>query len=102
LTPGTIGHKIVVMARKKANAEAVGAAEFKTRCLELMDRVRETREEYVVTKHGQPVAKLVPYDAAGRTSTFFGSMRGTVLRYDAPFEPVAAHWLLEPRIEDKG
>jgi len=26
-----------------------------------MDRVRETGTEYVVTKHGRPVAKLVPY-----------------------------------------
>ncbi len=39
----------------------IGAAGFKARCLELMDRVRETGVEYIVTKHGEPVAKLVPY-----------------------------------------
>nr|MBA2260046.1 type II toxin-antitoxin system Phd/YefM family antitoxin [Acidobacteriota bacterium] len=37
----------------------VAAAEFKARCLELMDHVRETGAEYVVTKHGTPVARLV-------------------------------------------
>jgi prevent-host-death family protein len=65
----------------------MAAAEFKARCLELMDRVRETGIEYVVTKHGKPVAKLVPYAASERPS-FFGSAKGTVLRYERPFDPV--------------
>ena len=70
----------------------VGAAVFKARCLELMDRVRETREEYVVTKHGRPVAKLVPYDPPARPRSFFGAMRGTVLRYERPFDPIDGAW----------
>jgi prevent-host-death family protein len=41
----------------------VPATEFKARCLELMDRVAERRETYVITKHGRPVAKLAPVDA---------------------------------------
>ena len=65
----------------------VAAAEFKARCLELMDRVRETGVEYVITKHGTPVAKLVP--VAERTrQPFFGSMRGTVLEYERPLDPL--------------
>lgn len=40
----------------------VAATEFKARCLELMDRVAERRETYVITKRGRPVAKLVPAD----------------------------------------
>jgi prevent-host-death family protein len=80
-------------ARRQAGnlGDAVGAAEFKARCLELMDRVRETGTEYVVTKHGVPVAKLVPYVAPGRQS-FFGSMKGTVLRFDRPFDPIDADY----------
>ena len=69
----------------------VAAAEFKARCLELMDRVRETGTEYIVTKHGVPVAKLVPYVAPRRRS-FFGSMKGTVLRFDRPFDPIDADY----------
>lgn len=65
----------------------VSAAEFKATCLELMDRVRETGVEYVVTKHGKPVARLVPYTATER-ATLFGSMKGTVLGYDRPFDPI--------------
>lgn len=65
----------------------VSAAEFKATCLELMDRVREMGEEYVVTKHGRPVAKLVPYSDPEK-KPFFGSMKGTVLSYERPFDPI--------------
>jgi prevent-host-death family protein len=63
------------------------AAEFKATCLQLMDHVRETGVEYVVTKHGRPVAKLVRFEDEPATA-FFGSMRGTVLKYDRPFDPI--------------
>lgn len=56
-----------------------------------MDRVRERGVEYVVTKHGRPVAKLVPYDAVTSRS-IVGSMKGTVLQYDRPFEPLDGEW----------
>jgi prevent-host-death family protein len=69
----------------------VAAAEFKARCLELMDRVRERGEEYVVTKHGRPVAKLVPVREAGE-KPFLGCMKGTVLKYERPFDPVDGEW----------
>jgi prevent-host-death family protein len=69
----------------------VAAADFKATCLELMDRVRETRAEYVVTKHGRPVAKLVPYTEPAR-QRLLGSMKGTVLRYDRPFDPLDDEW----------
>jgi prevent-host-death family protein len=73
--------------RRRVNGSALAAAEFKARCLELMDRVRETGVEYVVTKHGTPVAKLVHYTGPQRPS-FFGSAKGTVLHYDRPLDPI--------------
>jgi prevent-host-death family protein len=69
----------------------VGSAEFKARCLELVDHVREARAEYVVTRHGRPVARLVPVQDA-RPTGFIGSMAGTVLGYDEPFDPVPGDW----------
>jgi prevent-host-death family protein len=71
----------------KPRTASYAAAEFKARCLELMDRVRETGVEYVVTKHGEPVAKLVPYTTKQPTA-FFGSLKGTVLQYERPFDPL--------------
>lgn len=43
---------------------AIKASEFKAKCLALLDEVAETRHEIVVTKHGRPIAKLVPIDRA--------------------------------------
>ena len=81
--------------RKKSSAvrepgAPVPATAFKAHCLELMDHVRETGQEVVVTKHGKPVAKLVPVPApAGRG---FGCMRGTVLWYGDVVSPTGDWW----------
>ena len=56
-----------------------------------MDRVRETGVEYVVTKHGKPVAKLVPVAEATKPS-FFGSLKGSVLKYERPFDPIDGNY----------
>jgi antitoxin (DNA-binding transcriptional repressor) of toxin-antitoxin stability system len=56
-----------------------------------IDRVGETGAEYVVTKHRPPVAKLVPFTTRERKS-LFGSMKGSVLEYERPFDPVDGEW----------
>ncbi len=38
----------------------ISASRFKAQCLALLDEVAESGEEIVVTKHGKPVARLVP------------------------------------------
>lgn len=40
----------------------VQASTFKAQCLHLLDEVAETRQSIVVTKHGKPLARLVPYE----------------------------------------
>jgi prevent-host-death family protein len=52
------------------------AAEFKAHCLAVMDEVRKTRNPVVITKRGEPVAKLVPVDA-GRDE-FIGRLEGVI------------------------
>ena len=48
----------------------ISAAEFKAKCLSLMDRVNEFHEEVIITKHGKPVAKLVPVTAVPEKPLF--------------------------------
>ena len=71
----------------RVRQEIIGAAEFKARCLELMDKVRETGTDYVITKHGVPVARLVPVTPAA-ARPLFGSMSGTVVTFDRPFDSI--------------
>jgi len=52
------------------------AGEFKNRCLALMDEVQQTGEAVLITKHGNPVAKLVPVKRTG--DDIFDSMADKV------------------------
>ena len=54
----------------------IAAGAFKARCLSLIDEVANTRAEIVITKHGKPKARIVPYD--DHPPALFGFMRGTV------------------------
>ncbi len=46
----------------KPNASTVSAGDFKARCLKLMDEVALTRRPLLITKHGRPVARVVPVE----------------------------------------
>jgi prevent-host-death family protein len=39
----------------------IAAGQFKAKCLGLMDLVNQQKKEIIITKHGQPIAKLVPF-----------------------------------------
>ena len=54
----------------------VSAGDFKARCLALMNEVRDRGGEYIITKRGEPVAKLVPVSTERRP--LLGSMKGTI------------------------
>jgi prevent-host-death family protein len=56
-------------------SRTISAGEFKARCLAIMEEVRERGGEYVITKRGTPVAKLVPMPVTRRP--LLGSMKGT-------------------------
>jgi prevent-host-death family protein len=59
-----------------ALSREISAGEFKARCLALMDKVRDGGVEYVISKRGTPVAKLVAVNQDPRP--LLGSMKGTV------------------------
>jgi len=69
----------------------ITAGEFKARCLKLMDEVRDTGREIVITKRGTPVARLVPV-VGGTESDVFGCMRGTVEIIGDIVAPMEDEW----------
>ena len=69
--------------------KSVTATRFKAECLKLIETMNRDGQPIVVTRHGKPVARLTPAAEEKRPS-IIGSMRGTVLRYDDPFEPAIA------------
>lgn len=69
----------------------ISAGDFKTNCLSLMDEVRDKGVEFVITKHNQPVARLVPViDQAG--SRFIGRGAGVIAEKRNVVAPTAPDW----------
>jgi prevent-host-death family protein len=56
--------------------KTISAAQFKARCLTLMDDVSSTRETIMITKRGTPVAKLMP--AGKEQQEFIGRLKGVI------------------------
>jgi prevent-host-death family protein len=58
---------------------SIQVSEFKATCLSVIERVRQTGQPVLITKHGQPVAELGPVrpQTRGKRQGFLGSMRGT-------------------------
>jgi prevent-host-death family protein len=55
-------HAMVTFMVTKNVATQVRAGEFKAKCLELMDQVAATGASILITKRGEPVARLVPVE----------------------------------------
>ncbi len=52
----------------------MAAGRFKAHCLAVMDEVQAKKETVLITKHGKPVAKLVPADES--TDDIYGFLAG--------------------------
>jgi prevent-host-death family protein len=52
----------------------IAAAEFKARCLAVMNEVSQSGCPVVITKHGKPVVKVVP--ASEGEDELFGALAG--------------------------
>lgn len=55
----------------------IGAAEFKAKCLRILDEVQRTGKAVTVTKRGRPVAEIKPVKASERHS-IIGAMKGSI------------------------
>jgi prevent-host-death family protein len=65
--------------------KTVAAAEFKAKCLALIDRVHNEGEPITITKRGRTVARLVP--AGDDEAQPWLRVRGTLRKYADPFAP---------------
>ncbi len=54
----------------------VAISEFKAKCLALLEQVRRTRQPIRITRHGKPVAEVVPPSPVEDRSAWMGSMKG--------------------------
>ena len=77
-------------SRPPVRSREVSAGDFKARCLALMDDVRDFGTEYIITKRGVPVARMVPVSIERRP--LLGSMKGTVKVLGDIVSPLDEPW----------
>ena len=68
----------------------VSKSRFKPRAFAYFRMVQERRETLVITDRGTPVLKIMPFTEDDDAD--LAALRGAVLRYDDPLEPVGEPW----------
>jgi prevent-host-death family protein len=67
---------------------SVSKSRFKARALEFFREVERTGRDLIVTDRGRPVLRISPYRPDPDEGLL--ELRESVVRYDAPLEPVGA------------
>ena len=66
--------------------DMISKSQFKPRALYYFREIEKTGKELVISDHGKPVLKIVPY--VENPGEALKVLRDTVLKYDDPTEPV--------------
>ena len=74
----------------KSDLYSIQAGEFKAKCLQLMDDVNEKHISVTITKHGKPIARLVPIEET--PVDFFGCLKDTATITGDIISPVDEEW----------
>ena len=64
----------------------VSKSKFKARALQFFREVEQFGEELIITDHGNPVLKIIPYRDNSKDA--LKHLRGSVLEFQDPLEPV--------------
>jgi antitoxin (DNA-binding transcriptional repressor) of toxin-antitoxin stability system len=69
------------------DANQVSKSEFKAKALEYFRQIEGSGESVIVTDHGKPALEVRPY--RGKDRHPLDILRGSVVSYENPTEPVA-------------
>ncbi len=64
----------------------ISKSQFKPHALEYFRQVERSGKELIITDHGRPAIKIVPFSEDPPEA--IGALRNTVIEYDEPTEPV--------------
>lgn len=74
-----------------SNSHEISATEFKATCLKVMDEVHNNHIDVIITKHGKPIAMLVPVpEVIG--SELFGCMADMATIKGDILSPLEEEW----------
>lgn len=72
-------------------AHEISATEFKATCLKVMDEVHDHHIDVIITKHGKPIAMLVPVPEVAAPA-IFGCMANMAKIQGDIISPIGEEW----------
>jgi len=66
----------------------ISAVKFRINCFKILDQIKLTHREVIITKRGKPIAKLVHIAQPNEKDPLLGSMEGLVETIGDLTEPV--------------
>lgn len=84
------------MTTSAASDRTMMASQFKAECLAILDQVEEMKITVTITKHGRPIARVVPLEDEAARSTM-RSVR-LVAEDDAAYYSTDEHWDADPDV----
>ena len=79
------------MSEARVNDRTMMASRFKAECLAILDQVEQMKISVTITKHGRPIAKVVPLEAAAAARSMPGSVR-LVAEADEAYYSTGERW----------
>jgi len=58
--------------------QEIAISEFKAKCLAILERVEKTKEPIRITRHGKPVAEVIPATPVMDRAAWIGSMKDSI------------------------
>ena len=58
--------------------QEIAISEFKAKCLAILQRVEKTKEPIRITRHGKPVAEVIPAAQTVDRAAWIGSLKGKI------------------------
>jgi len=81
----------------KRRDRTVMASRFKAECLAILDQVEQLKISVTVTKHGRPIARVVPLEETEAAPSMKGSVR-LVADDDEAYYSTGESWDAESRL----
>ena len=92
----TYGHIIVTIVIIYRNImRSVSVSDFKAHCINYMKLTQSSREIFLITKHGKPIAKLVPVDILApdeKQTIVFDKLKDCTVLHGNILDPIDTPW----------
>jgi prevent-host-death family protein len=80
----------------RSSERTIMASRFKAECLAILDQVQSMKISVTITKHGRPIARVVPLDMGGESRPTMGGVK-LIAEADEAYYATGESWDAEPR-----